>query len=847
MTVRAADARARLAGALLRAHQRFSVHALAALHPDVPDDQLAAAIAEEQLIDDTYVQDMLDRADQAARSAAAQADDTAADMVLRSAAHRERGYLRQHLDAAGRRMRVQAKLGRMHALGIREGYWLGGDRPTSCAGCRAMGGKVWPLTVLRAIGPHTRHHGCHCDVLTPQEAIDRGLDLVPGNHPVAEPDPPWRGGTLGFTEADTRLYDQIDHAVADLTASERLGAAAAAAVGRALREATIPRWREKDHPRWPKGHPLGIGGRFRPRLTVEVPGKLSKPLKALGAAAERGDLDGVEAAHQDMLARARSLTDQDERERGLIAAHQAYAAVFNPAGVNVPMGARVDVGDGVRRPIPLPLPGESAYGAWTARGTFMWELRDGDLGPGHSRLLTDLARRRSFSVDVDDDGVATVETRPTVSAPLANQVARQLELVLPQLRFMRVAEPGVDLADPRPLDIDPDEGDAPPRRRTSRYPMVSSDQLGDAAESVIDAVAARLAELGVVDDATDRDWLSGADRTGPLDWRIGDLGIELKSIAMRAVVPNTWHRSANIEASEQASKIAFCDANDLRPGLALAFTDLDQDRVHVFLHEYDPDRPFTGLRPPRDLVDRLLAGELVPGTRHVTTNSGSNREHLYVGTFRLGFNPLGAKPGATYDEDAARQRARPADVGAGMPVADPVVPPSRAERRAARDEARSDLAARDQMIVDRLTAADAPSQGQLARELNLTKGRISQIVKQLRADGRLPDKPEPQTMLAPPSAGAPRSAQEREARAHADAGLTPKQIAKKMKTSEGWVRSLLGEPQAGPLAAKVRDAQIVALAQDPDLTLADIAERFGLSAGRISQILKAKGVKRSRA
>lgn len=833
--MRAADARARLAGALLRAHQRFSINALAALHPDLPPDRLAAAIAEEQLIDRTYVRDMLARADQAATAAAAQADDAAADHVLRSAAHRERGYMQQHLKSAGRRMRIQAKLAQMQALGQRDGYWHGGRRPNSCAACRAMGGKVWPLTVLLAIGPHTRHHGCNCDILTVQEATDRGLALERGTTAIAEPDPPWRDGLLDLTEADTQLLDAIDGTIGGLSADYGLSAGAAKRLGIALREATIPRWRESDRPRWPKGHPLG--GQWRPKLTATVPKSLNRPLRDLSAAAERGDLDGVEAAHQDMLTRARKL-DGEDRENGLLAAHQAYAAVFNPTGANVPMGARIDVGDGIKRPIPLPLPAESAYGPWTARGSFMWELRPGDLGAGHDQVLADLARRRTFDVDIDDDGNARVETRLTVSRPLANQAARQLELILPQLRAMRVSDPGVDLADPRPLDIDPDEADEAALRDSGRssYPMVSSEQLGDAAESVIDAVAHRLAELGVVEDGGDRDWLAGENRKGPLDWRIGDLGIEVKAIAMRSVIPSSLHRSANIEASEQAEKIAFTDTNGLRAALAIAFTDLDQDRVHVFLHEYDPDRPFTGIRPPKDLVDQLLAGELVPGVEHVTTNSASNRRHLFVGTFRLGFNPLGARPGAERDADASRQRARPADVGAGRPVPAVVLPETASERTSARSE----LAARDQTIVDRLTGPDPPSQGQLARDLGLTKGRISQIVKQLRADGQLPEKAPADPHVRIPASGLPaRTAQEREARSHEAAGLSVKQIAKKMGVTQQWVKILLDDDaQQGELAVRVRDAQIVAMAANPDVTQADIARKFGLSPGRVSQILK---------
>ena len=791
---RVSTAAARLSGALLRAHQRFSLGALLALHPDLHGADLARALDAEQARDRLYLSRAGERALASARWALdPDLDDAEQRSRLAQAAASERRYLAGHITQAGRRLRSEAQVARLRALGQSEGYWLGGDRPTSCAGCRAMGGLVWPIEVLQAMGPHNRHHGCQCEILTLSEAKARGVSLVRGRRPVAEVNPPGPVATsipaLQPTDSDVALEASIQEALAG---ARDLGPQACAALGLALREATVPRWHEEDHPRWPPGSPLG--GRFRPKIAV--PNVLRAGFAQLADAARAGDADGVEHGFGQMVKAARKLRDPGERRDALRTAHRVRAAVFNPAGANVPMGTHIDLGNDARRSVPLPMHEDGIYGPWSTRGTFLWEVGPGELGPHHDRLLHDLRRSRSLHIAEREGGGVRIETQPGLADSDANARARQLELVLPHMRAMRASSPGVDLADMRPLDIDPEEGALP--RRRSAYPLVSSEQLGQAGESTLDAVATRMVELGMLDDASDVDYLAGADKQSPLDWRLGDRAVEVKTVGMRSVIPGVAQRAPGIEESEIADKIAFAQANELLPALATVYADLDQDRAHVFLHDYTPGEPeFSGVRPPVDLIDRLLNGDLRPGdaatSQHGPRSGYGVRRHVFIGSFRLGYNPL-ARAGAPMDPEAARARARPTDVGPSGPVGPPEDPDAIGALPRIGDVHRLDRADRDAEI-ERLAKAGL-SQTDIAAIVGLTQARVSQILKS-RGVGPAPKKQR--------RSGPTRAALEREARAHASGGLNLRQIAKKMNLTQERVRALLGDeaPRAqGPRKRK---------------------------------------------
>lgn len=713
-----------LLGILTRARSRFDTRALAALNPDLTGRQEAAALRREQ----RYAREWEAKARQRIRKRLAvdPSEETALGMLPA-----ERSTLANHLAVTGLRLAATADLAALRTGGDTHGYWLRSDRPwlESCQECQRRAGRLWPVDWLTVNGP-PRHPNCGCKVIMPAAARSWGLtidDPLPLTE-SASPTDRLPAATGQVLEQITRLQE----AARDMGLSAR-GAELLAAV---LREATIPVWREDDHPRWPTGSPLG--GQFR-RADINVPDALRPGLNELAAAARAGDEFGIERGYDQMVKAAKALPKTD-RGDALRTAARARAGVFNPRGLRVPTGEQLDA-----VPIPLSIPAGGINHPWATDAdghpVFMWEVSPGELGPDHDRLVHSLRRAPQLvTTDIPGGGVRIHSARQRTTAQAVGD-ARRVEVLAPQLTATRVQAPGVDLADTRRIDLHPEESAARPR---GWYPGVTPRMLADSARNLIDGAASRMTELGLADRGARHE-----PARSPLDWVIGDRAIVVVAQSMRSLTPGQQQRAdTTYGARVRAQRLAYTAANGLRPALVHSVVDLDNDVAHLFLHDFpDADTAYKDIRPPTALIDRLVAGTLRPGDEDTAAHGpdagrGAKR-FVFLGTFRLGYNPLLARAGKPPDlEDARRRRGGkpPLDIGVRRPVAPPVdretVAQVKQQGAQRARQARADREARDSRIVQLYADGEGLSQNELAAMFGLTQPTVSTILNRRGAKTR---------------------------------------------------------------------------------------------------------------
>lgn len=754
-----------IVGALLRAHSRFQVAALAGVHPGLTGPARGRAVSVEQYRDSAYVLRVRARVARNATAAARKATDRAdLDRRLDGIARRERATLDGHLDAAGRRIAVSAVLAGLRSAGHTHGVWVMNPTAEHCEFCASLNGQVLPLETIARIGPHTSvpdcAPGCRCRILSVEAARAQGIRVRKHDGgPLPDGAVPSHSPALRGAPADRLLEAAVLSATSGLM---DLGSDLAGRVAARLREATVPAFDESKVHRWPIGHPWG--GRFRRSVGIgDMPSALTGALKSMSKAATAGDAHGVDRAYDEMVRTAKQLASPEERDKALRAASRARAAVLNPRGERRPIGVLVDTASAGRRGVPIGSPNEGDYGPWSRAGTFLWELHPDELGPQGDAIIAALRRRKSVAVRDLDGGMVTLESAEHRSVVEANGDARRLEAELPQLRVTRSVSPGDDLADPSPIDIAPDEAPNAEDGKTW-YPGVSTRQLGDAAENLVDVVGARMVDLGLLDpdDPVDLPSLRSRDRNAPLDWTMGPYGIEVKAQAMRAVTPGRKQRAHTVHARDQATKIAAIKRDDLQGAQVAALTDLDNDVGHYFFHAYpDAATAFKEIRLPMALVDGLMAGDLRPGQESIAQREQRGEKRwVYLGSFRLGYNPLiAADPDempSQADLEATRERAtrhRPADIGAGRLALPRDAEPASIARAEAATARVSKREARDARIV--ALAGQGLSQPQIAEAVGLSQARVSQILdangaqtdtSARRAAGELAD-----TITLPPS------------------------------------------------------------------------------------------------
>ena len=166
-----------------RAKRRFNVRALGKLYPDLPGPSLAEALLREQRLDRIYEQRMATRLRQGFRRLGLDPTLSAQERQQKEAKllEQEQRFLRMHIAAAQNRMLREAEMQRLQRSGEQGAYWLiDWSKRTHTADCLAMEGRYWSWDVLGKINPANRHAGCGCRLISIQEARNRGLAVRRG-------------------------------------------------------------------------------------------------------------------------------------------------------------------------------------------------------------------------------------------------------------------------------------------------------------------------------------------------------------------------------------------------------------------------------------------------------------------------------------------------------------------------------------------------------------------------------------------------------------------------------------------------------------------------------------------
>ena len=410
-------------------------------------------------------------------------------------------------------------------------------------------------------------------------------------------------------------------------------------------------------------------------------------------AVSAGNVDQMQSRYEDMRAKAKrqgkgAVMTPQARDQSVRTIDRVHAAAINPTGEALPYGTEVTIGG---RKIKVPLaPQEPAVATkdtyepkrdpktgrrvlkskgvpwkpglnapWSTNGTFQWLVPDNALGSDTDHKLSALAPQFKVTPTPEGTILESRKGKNDDAEQLAHWYSDTLETAYPQLRRLRIKEQGQALADDRVLELRPDM--APKTDDDSRYPGLTTQALGDAAQAALPDFAKRLAKLGIQADPEDYQefTLANPNRTGPLDWQSGPLGMEVKGegwigrapgITGQAGFKNSPH---HITPKSQREKLQECvdygkehGVPPLQPALLVPVVDGPNGVTHMMLLRYqghwegdkwiaDPGAygAFTGQRIPADMWEKLGRGELTPGEQHSTS------PWTYVGTLPLRYNP----------------------------------------------------------------------------------------------------------------------------------------------------------------------------------------------------------------
>jgi DNA-binding CsgD family transcriptional regulator len=715
--------------AILRAQRRFHANVLDQLYAEQQDRVLA--LAREQRYALTYARRMQIRLRLGLREVrndmlARPADR---DRRVRQVMELERVYLARHIAASGRRLRADREMWSLKLRGERGAVWLIDESlRTHTADCLAMAGKWWPWRVLDQINPGNRHAGCGCRLVGREIADARGIPY-----------------TLGY------LTGRVRTAILEGLRADDGDAA--------LREAVyVPLRPGVGGNPW---HDEG-SGRF-----VSVHGDIHKSLhgrlRRYLAAVERGDVASMRQEHDALRREAIEKLSGPRvgraRDVSLRTIDRVHAAALHPSGARSRYGTTVNIGgERIRIPtVPAEIEGRSS--GWAgARGTrFQWTMPAGALGRDTGTILAKLQQSRRFRAAKRGDHFL-LETAENLSPQDAHGAAISIERHFNQLRRVRTTRPGEPLNDDTPLDLRADLSSAGERRH-SRYAHVSRQALGDAAELALPDVARRLKELGVIDSADNRasmTFVTDKSDKPPLDWQIGEFGIEVKAQSFRGLTTGVSAATGktggvSVTPAQRAEKLKSARLNGLKPALSQHIVDFDAGVTHVFLYRYEgewdgdewvpaPGAPqaYSPVRLPQDATRALVEGRATPGDQFIPYKGTEGQATLYVGTFSLRANPLAARDqGRDLSPRELRQRIEaPPGPSADVLPRDATVRPAQAPARGGgaqaiaekRGDRRLALAQRDAEIV-KLAQAGGATQGDIARQLGVSQATVSGVLR----------------------------------------------------------------------------------------------------------------------
>jgi hypothetical protein len=658
-----------------QAHSRFQLESLKRLYPDLAGTLFEQRYEIERERDEEFLSRMEARLRQKIEAAVGDPNLSATEKARKSkiALDAERRYFRRHLSEAAWRMARNAEIVRLKEAGEPGAYWLmDNGLKTHTDDCLAMEGKVWPWSVLDVINPANRHPGCGCRLIAENVAISRGLPVKRGKQTVK-----WREA-VGI---NAHLHEYDD-----------------------------------DQPRWPKGHPWG--GRWK-----EIHGDLDKMVDAVRG----GDLPTARAIRSDIATYATKAYDAPEAEEILISLGQVLADEQNPEG------KRVRQGEGIAHR-PEAKTGSSTKG-W-AKGEFRWNL-DG-ANPVIKRIQ-----------GLQDNGDGTFSTDDLA-------FARTLEIDAPELRRRRVDENGEQVTDLSPLNAHSSERREPIKKKkeATAYSNIDYRQLGDAGEEMFADFVERMKELGRLDEHDNfLSFPSSGGQTAPLDWIVNGFAIEVKATGYRAETPGMdfegpgIHRSDRVEKLhelEQLNKQRRAEGKEpLRPMLVQVITDLDNDLGHIFAYEYTDaydesgkvrENVFTGTRIPRATLVELFDGTLAPGDVRAPRFRGNERPTVFVGSFRLRYNPLKrGEPGQhlTQRRSDELQWDDKGDLFPGL-QADTGVTPTAIQGNAGPKATQRDKIV--QLAIRNLNAEGNANQKGIAKELGINQATVSRTLSPKKAD-----------------------------------------------------------------------------------------------------------------
>jgi hypothetical protein len=862
-----------LIGRIEKIHRTFNVRALKRLYPALAGNELIRATARESMRDHAYLQNMRSRLTQGVELV--EQDPTLSseerERRLATLESNERRYLRQHVEQASWRLSAEADMSRLKEQGEPGAVWeLNPGLREHTADCWAMAGKFWGWDVLDRINPANRHPGCGCKLKSRSSALAAGMPVVEG---VRSP-------------ALQALMQEADVIEVPVRPGSRGGNP----------------FHDAKSGQFAHGPSVGVAGVPGAGIAKEVRPALDRLLATI----KDGDVGKINNAYTAAQKATRRLRGPKDRREHLRMLSRVHAAAINPEGKRLPMGAKVKLaGTEERQPVPHPVHSaadEANTGPWGEKGNFAWFVPSGTLGSAddQSRLLQILRRTGGFDITETHQG-AMIETSPELDRVTALGEARALEAKAAELRNRRMVGPRDALPSNAPLDLHPSELEEGLRRelqrspvRQSRYPLVSYDQLGKAAEALAPEAQHRMEELGLIPPNSETR-MPGLQQSGrgaeedPIDWEIGDYAIEVKAESMRGAdigltreggfSVSSGRKGKGEELKQRARKVAAAERRGMKPGLVYVLTDLDNDVGHIVFHPYadEPtEKTYGAVRPPKELRERLFGGEARPGDQ-VIPGSGANANNpevqwVYLGSFRLPYNPLRpssipegrrVSPGrrlAAGDLNTLSRRRdpsrAPADIGLGSRTAPvrtrelvPGVRQDAAERSAHNAAELEDRNSRiEMMFKPKEEGGKELGQSEIARQIGLSQPSVRKIlVKRLGED---------YVKRTSGGAGARRDIPNRGARRVADGSkrdevvrlfneekMHPREIASELKTHRRYINRVVSEE--GLLdAALIEILRARVGVQDPP-TLEEVAHEYGTSVSHLRDLASREGVAES--
>lgn len=143
--------------------------------PDLSPDEIGSIVDSEVALERAYQAKARARLDRDLPRALSIGDAGERTLRVQAILDREQRYLAMRESAVAKRALGAGEQRSVEREAPEGGFWkLSPYVREHTPDCLAMGGKVWPHTILRNFHPPL-HGGCECEVITPQRAISEGL------------------------------------------------------------------------------------------------------------------------------------------------------------------------------------------------------------------------------------------------------------------------------------------------------------------------------------------------------------------------------------------------------------------------------------------------------------------------------------------------------------------------------------------------------------------------------------------------------------------------------------------------------------------------------------------------